>query len=245
MEVTPESPGVVSSPPSALDSLELDGPLPIHDDAPNPPSEAGDNSRKQQQQQQQRVYSNYCVTMIVGDGRCLFRSVAHGACLRFDTGFWSAKPPRQIEHEQRVMADMLREEAVDELVRRREEAEWFIAGNFTAYVRRMRQPHTFGGEPELAMLSHVLQHPITVYMARMENEHGGGGGGGGGVTVVAKYGEEEYGTTVDTGVKNVPIRVLYHPARRHYEALQVFPRRRRRPPTSDHTPIIIRAKSCG
>lgn len=33
----------------------------------------------------------------------------------------------------------------------------FIEGDFGQYVRRMRQPHVWGGEPELLMCSHVLQ----------------------------------------------------------------------------------------
>lgn len=62
-----------------------------------------------------------------GDGRCLFRAVAHGACLRS-----GRSAPG--ESTQRQMADDLRNKAVDELVRRRESSEWyaftFSAGSF-------------------------------------------------------------------------------------------------------------------
>jgi hypothetical protein len=34
----------------------------------------------------------------------------------------------------------------------------FIEGDFDKYVKRMRQPHVWGGEPELLMLSHVLEY---------------------------------------------------------------------------------------
>jgi hypothetical protein len=34
----------------------------------------------------------------------------------------------------------------------------FIEGDFDNYVERMRQPHVWGGEPELLMLSHVLEY---------------------------------------------------------------------------------------
>ncbi|MCL7043499.1 hypothetical protein MKW94_000745, partial [Papaver nudicaule] len=48
-----------------------------------------------------KVYSDYSITGIPGDGRCLFRSVAHGACVR------SGKPsPNEIL--QKEMADDLR-----------------------------------------------------------------------------------------------------------------------------------------
>lgn len=33
----------------------------------------------------------------------------------------------------------------------------FLEGDFETYVRQMRQPHIWGGEPELLMCSHVLQ----------------------------------------------------------------------------------------
>lgn len=33
----------------------------------------------------------------------------------------------------------------------------FIEGDFDTYVKRMRQPHIWGGEPELLMLANVLE----------------------------------------------------------------------------------------
>lgn len=48
-----------------------------------------------------KVYTDYSVIGIPGDGRCMFRSVAHGACLR------SGKPPPS-EGFQRELADDLR-----------------------------------------------------------------------------------------------------------------------------------------
>ncbi|KAL0295455.1 UNVERIFIED_CONTAM: OVARIAN TUMOR DOMAIN-containing deubiquitinating enzyme 4, partial [Sesamum radiatum] len=57
----------------------------------------------------------YC-TGIPGDGRCLFRSVAHGACIR------SGKPVPS-ENLQRELADELRARVADEFMKRREETE--------------------------------------------------------------------------------------------------------------------------
>ncbi|XP_057982462.1 OVARIAN TUMOR DOMAIN-containing deubiquitinating enzyme 4 isoform X2 [Malania oleifera] len=133
---------------------------------------------------------------IPGDGRCLFRSVAHGACLR------SGKPAPS-ESLQRELADELRARVADEFVKRREETEWFIEGNFDTYVSQIRKPHIWGGEPELLMASHVLQMPITVYM---HDENSGG------LISIAEYGQE-YG-------KENPIRLLYH-GFGHYDALQI------------------------
>ncbi|KAJ8448174.1 hypothetical protein Cgig2_031898 [Carnegiea gigantea] len=143
-----------------------------------------------------RVHTDYSVIGIPGDGRCLFRSVAHGACLR------SGKPAPS-ERLQKDLADELRASVADEFIRRREETEWFIEGDFDTYVSHMRKPHVWGGESELLMLSHVLRMPITVYMH--DNQYGG-------LVSIAEYGQE-YGT-------DNPIRVLYH-GYGHYDALLI------------------------
>ncbi|XVF07305.1 hypothetical protein REPUB_Repub06bG0126800 [Reevesia pubescens] len=142
------------------------------------------------------VFTNYSVIGIPGDGRCMFRSVAHGACLR------SGKSAPS-EHLQRELADDLRAKVADEFIKRRKETQWFVEGDFDSYVSQIRKPHVWGGEPELFMASHVLQMPITVYMYDKN---------AGGLIAIAEYGQE-YGT-------ENPIRVLYH-GFGHYDALQV------------------------
>ncbi|KAG5003428.1 hypothetical protein JHK84_027691 [Glycine max] len=147
-----------------------------------------------------KVYTDYSVIGIPGDGRCLFRSVARGACLR------SGKPPPN-ESIQRELADDLRARVADEFIKRKEETEWFVEGDFDTYVSQIRKPHVWGGEPELFIASHVLQMPITVYMYDKD---------AGGLISIAEYGQE-YG-------KENPIRVLYH-GFGHYDALEI-PRRK-------------------
>ncbi|XP_058195129.1 OVARIAN TUMOR DOMAIN-containing deubiquitinating enzyme 4-like isoform X2 [Rhododendron vialii] len=132
---------------------------------------------------------------IPGDGRCLFRSVVHGASLR-------AGKPCPSESLQKELADELRTKVADEFIKRRTDTEWFVEGDFDTYVTQMRQPHTWGGEPELLMSSHVLQVPITVYMWDNKSSF---------LKVIAEYGQD-YG-------KGNPIRVLYH-GYGHYDALQ-------------------------
>ncbi|MFS7983167.1 putative OTU domain, papain-like cysteine peptidase superfamily [Helianthus anomalus] len=61
------------------------------------------------------------------------------------------------ENRQKELADELRVQVVDELVRRQKEIEWFIEGDFDAYVKRIEKPFVWGGEPELLMASHVLK----------------------------------------------------------------------------------------
>ncbi|CAL5398648.1 unnamed protein product [Camellia sinensis] len=46
---------------------------------------------------------------------------------------------------------------LDEVLTRRKETEWFIEGDFDAYVERIRKPYVWGGELELLMASHLLK----------------------------------------------------------------------------------------
>ncbi|CAH8362139.1 unnamed protein product [Eruca vesicaria subsp. sativa] len=143
-----------------------------------------------------RVYKDYSVIGIPGDGRCLFRSVAHGFCLRSG----KVAPSEKV---QRELADELRARVADEFINRRQETEWFVEGDFDTYVKQIRKPHVWGGEPELFMASHVLEMPITVYM---KDEKAGG------LIAIAEYGQEYS--------KEDPIRVLYH-GFGHYDALLI------------------------
>ncbi|XP_057468086.1 OVARIAN TUMOR DOMAIN-containing deubiquitinating enzyme 4-like [Actinidia eriantha] len=167
---------------------------PVHAEAAQPEEKKEDSSVNLLHGK--KVYIDYSIIGIPGDGRCLFRSVAHGACLR------SGKPAPN-EGLQKELADDLRARVADEFVNRRKETEWFVEGDFDTYISQMRKPHVWGGEPELFMASHVLQTPITVYMYNPDS---------GGLITIAEYGQE-YG-------KENPIKVLYH-GFGHYDALQI------------------------
>eukprot|EP00250_Pteridium_aquilinum_P001423 c11619_g1_i1 orf=148-1395(+) len=146
--------------------------------------------------QGKQVFTDYTVTGIPGDGRCLFRAIAYGVCLR-------KGDPAPSESSQRELADELRGKVVDELVSRRADSEWFIEEDFDTYSRRMRECYVWGGEPELLMASHVLRMPIIVHIFDRSL---------GGIISIAEYGLE-YG-------RENPIRVLYH-GFGHYDAVQV------------------------
>ena len=108
-----------------------------------------------------------------GDGRCLFRSVAQGEALRAD-------PPRRLRApEEEARADALRAACVAELESRRAEVEGFIAGSFERYLLKMSRSFTWGGEPELFALSHVLERQIWVRLSGGAGGEPGGGGAGG------------------------------------------------------------------
>lgn len=143
--------------------------------------------------------TDYRVTGVLADGRCLFRAIAHGSCLR-------SGEEAPDENRQRELADELRAQVVDELLKRRKETEWFIEGDFDAYVERIQRPYVWGGEPELLMASHVLKTPISVYMR---------GGSSGGLVNIAKYGEQ-YRKKEES-----PINVLFH-GYGHYDLLESF-----------------------
>ncbi|XP_050385574.1 OVARIAN TUMOR DOMAIN-containing deubiquitinating enzyme 4-like [Argentina anserina] len=168
---------------------------------------SSDNNRSEASDSKSAVSSNenvekssaYRVTGVLADGRCLFRAIAHVACLRN-----GEEPPD--ENRQRELADELRAQVVDELLKRREESEWYIEGNFDTYVERIQQPYVWGGEPELLMASHVKKTPISVYMVDRSS---------GGLVNIAKYGEE-YGKE-----KEKPINVLFH-GYGHYDILESF-----------------------
>ncbi|KAL2943288.1 hypothetical protein RDABS01_031636 [Bienertia sinuspersici] len=139
--------------------------------------------------------SNYRVTGVLADGRCLFRAIAHGACLQ--TG---EEVPD--ENRQRELADELRAQVVEELLKRRTEIEWFIEEDFDTYVKRIQQPYVWGGEPELLMASHVLKKFISVFTKDKST---------GNLTNIATYGEEYK--------SDYPINILFH-RYGHYELLE-------------------------
>ncbi|KAA8534510.1 hypothetical protein F0562_032027 [Nyssa sinensis] len=143
--------------------------------------------------------ANYRVTGVPADGRCLFRAIAHVACLRN-----GEEAPD--ENHQRELADELRAQVVDELLKRREETEWFIEGDFDTYVKRIQQPYVWGGEPELLMASHVLKMPISVFMIDRSS---------GGLVNIANYGEEYQKD------KESPIKVLFY-GYGHYDILEAI-----------------------
>ncbi|XP_021902103.1 OTU domain-containing protein 6B-like [Carica papaya] len=142
---------------------------------------------------------DYKVTGVLADGRCLFRAIAHGACLRN-----GEEAPD--ENHQRQLADELRTKVVDELLKRREETEWFIEGDFDAYVKEIQQPYVWGGEPELLMASHVLKTLISVFMKDRSS---------GKLVSIANYGQD-YQKDNES-----PINVLFH-GYGHYDLLETF-----------------------
>lgn len=94
-----------------------------------------------------------------GDGRCLFRSVARSR--EVNRGHHNMS-----ERAEREMADDLRVISVRELKKHRALLTQFyvIETDFARYTKRMSNPRTFGGEPELLVLAKILHCPIAVYI---------------------------------------------------------------------------------
>lgn len=99
---------------------------------------------------------------VMGDGRCLFRSLVQGVHLV------------QLAHDERAFkfmalenethfADILRSSVCDHLEEQREFLEPFIDHDFDSYVRRMRDVRVWGGEPELFAAANLLRLTIAVF----------------------------------------------------------------------------------
>ena len=85
----------------------------------------------------------------------------------------------------------------NELMKRREELERIVEGDFEEYCANMRYPGAWGGEPEILVATHVLQRSIEVHMA-MAGEP---------LRSIGIYGNEDYGTTKDSKTK---LMFLFH-----------------------------------
>ncbi|KAI3809245.1 hypothetical protein L1987_25215 [Smallanthus sonchifolius] len=141
--------------------------------------------------------TNYKITGVPADGRCLFRAIAHMVCLRNGEG-------APDENQQKELADELRAQVVDELLKRRKEIEWFIEEDFDVYVKRIEKPYVWGGEPELLMASHVLKTAISVFMLERSTQK---------LLNIATYGKE-----YEKDDKSL-IKVLFH-GYGHYDILE-------------------------
>ncbi|XP_068663389.1 uncharacterized protein [Aristolochia californica] len=143
------------------------------------------------------ISSGYRITGMTADGRCLFRAIAHGSCLRY-----GKQAPDETQEQE--LADNLRIQVADELLKRRKEIEKFIEGDFDEYVKNIQQPQSWGGEPELVMASHVLRMPITVFMKDKSS---------GGFEKIVSFGLEYKKD------EEIPIDVLFH-GYGHYDLLE-------------------------
>jgi hypothetical protein len=132
-------------------------------------------------------------SVVRGDGRCLFRSVARARTV-------GRGKPVASERAEREVADDLRQRTVVELKRNRALLQQFyvIETDFENYAKRMSSPRTFGGEPELLMLAKIIHAPIGVYILAQ-----------GRYKQIQVYGRQYRGE---------PIRILYSDGV-HYDAL--------------------------
>ncbi|KAI3883158.1 hypothetical protein MKW92_041343 [Papaver armeniacum] len=142
--------------------------------------------------------NEYKITRVRADGRCLFRALVHGACLRSG----QVVPDETREGE---LADDLRARVIDELVRRKDEFDQWDLGDFDVYVERMKKPTVWAGEPELFIASYILQTPISVFITERSS---------GNLRNITNYGQE-YKENKE------PIKVLFLDYG-HYDLLEQF-----------------------
>lgn len=190
------------------------------------------------QKRQTYLLLNMCITTrgvrsaIRGDGRCMFRAIVR--CIGMDQGLGVL--PERVE---RKFADYLREIAVANIVQNRNSVldAHLVDENttFDSYVHEMSHVFTYGGEPELLLLSIALNLRIEVYLP--------------GKTEKIKY------RRISVYGKGDPsrqaIRLLFSPEKEHYDAIvdrahvrvaRRVLRRGRGRKRNDATPKNIRAK---
>lgn len=186
------------APPVIVD-VDTEAPPPTPAVFPDESSEGREVKDELSDERDDELNADYRVTGVLADGRCLFRAIAHGACLKN-----GEEAPN--ESRQRELADELRVKVAEELLNRRKETEWFIEGDFDTYVTRIQQTYVWGGEPELLMASHVLKTPIYVFMRDASSMD---------LVNIAKYGEEYMND------EEISINVLFH-RHGHYELLETL-----------------------
>ncbi|XP_044512460.1 uncharacterized protein LOC123230340 isoform X2 [Mangifera indica] len=164
-------------------------------------TDGGDDSNEKERcelaARSEKSGAGFKVIGMLADGRCLFRALAHGACMKS-----GEEVPD--ENQQRELADELRAQVVDELLKRRKETKWFVEGDFDAYIKHIRQPNAWGGETELLMATHILKKLISVFVIDQRSSD---------LVNIANYGEEYRKD------KESAINVLFH-WYGHYDLLE-------------------------
>mmetsp|Transcript_17716 Transcript_17716/g.29136 ORF Transcript_17716/g.29136 Transcript_17716/m.29136 type:complete len:471 (+) Transcript_17716:65-1477(+) len=106
--------------------------------------------------------NKYRVIKIAGDGRCMFRSVicarAVAEGFRFD------------DDTEKKEADRARQMVVDIMMKNKDEfmASGVVEEDFGKHCEMMRKSNTYGGEPELLVLTHVIEAPIAVLLTAQD-----------------------------------------------------------------------------
>ncbi|CAG9462759.1 unnamed protein product [Pedinophyceae sp. YPF-701] len=155
------------------------------------------------------------VIKIIGDGRCMFRAMAHG--LAHNKGI--ALNPKDEERE----ADELRMACAEALCTSQKRRAQFRDAmeavraegeELPSYCRKMTSPTFWGGEPELITLSKMLRVPIYVYLSESEM-----GADSTGFVPVQKYGEQFAKAAKDGSRKaRRPVRLVFTGGN-HYDLL--------------------------
>lgn len=173
-------------------------------DVPPQPSPVATDARNDSEDlvvfKSEEGFVKFKVTGVKADGRCLFRAIAHVACVRNG----ESAPD---ENRQRELADNLRVKVANELLKRRKQTKGFIEEDFDVYVNRIRESYVWGGEPELLMASHVLKMPISVFTVDKSSAN---------LKKIADYGEEYQNN------KENSITILFH-GYGHYDILEAVP----------------------
>jgi len=158
------------------------------------------------------------VKRVKGDGRCLFRALAQGVARH--KGIFLSPIKEEME------ADNFRMAVREALCTSKEKKRPFtyvikgieqLEDPLPRYCRRLKSENFWGGEPELIVLSSLLQVPVYVY--KEESEFGRSGTG---FIKIAEYGTEHLTGIRMRGKKKgkpkVPVKLLFS-GQNHYDLL--------------------------
>uniref|UniRef100_A0A7S2JLA6 Ubiquitin thioesterase OTU n=1 Tax=Cyanoptyche gloeocystis TaxID=77922 RepID=A0A7S2JLA6_9EUKA len=140
----------------------------------------------------QEPLTAYMELKIMGDGRCLFRAVTRGRAL--NAGFDMSQSLATME------ADAARKLVVQSMLKQGQSFvdTCFLEESLESYCRKMSDPGAYGGEPELLVLTGVLEAPIYVYLKSADS-----------YVLIQQYGGF---------YAQAPVRILYN-GRDHYNLL--------------------------
>lgn len=147
------------------------------------------------------------VIRVKGDGRCMFRCIALGLARNRNRILGPAAEEQEADQLRLAVAEALcrtpkrRSEFPDAVISLQAE------DTIQHYCKRIMSPSFWGGEPELLVLSKMLQVPIYVYLSE----------GGSAFSPIQKYGEK-YSKPGKDWTKRKPVRLLYSNGN-HYDLL--------------------------
>jgi len=104
-------------------------------------------------------YTRYSVIPITGDGRCLFRAVVRGRAIDEGYDLLEDLERKEADRLRCLVSETMRRQAVDFA------AACIVEGDIYEHCSKLLDPNFYAGEPELLVLTHIVEAPVWVYIA--------------------------------------------------------------------------------